>query len=46
MVASSVCLLIPAAEGKQEQAGEPGSDDASRPRWVSEPRVTREWKGF
>lgn len=35
-------MLIPAAEGRQEQAGEPGADDAPRPGWVSEPRITLE----
>lgn len=30
-------LLTPAAEGRQEQAGEPGADDAPRPGWVSRP---------
>lgn len=34
------CLLIKAAEGRQEQAGEPDADDVPRPGWVSEPRMT------
>lgn len=33
-------LLNSAAEGRQEQVGEPDADDAHRPGWVSDPGVT------
>lgn len=36
-------LLILAAEGGQEQAGEPDKDDASRRDWVREPAPA--WEG-
>lgn len=39
-------LLIPAAEGRQEQAGEPDADDAPGSGWVSEPTLDDECWGL
>lgn len=38
--------LIPAAESRQEQAGEPDANDAPGPGWVSQPMRAKKFPGL